>query len=370
MSSLYRRLFRYRATELRTPLEDYLTECLADIFNRLDLKRKNDFAKSHFVPQILQDRWGASESGALRMHTQHHIDIGRIDMVLFDGVTPLVAIENKVSAPVGAGENEKSHQLAIYGRWIKRKNEEFPIICLLTHSTPAPLGFSEHGVGSGGAVPHVVSWSSIAAQLATMSRDSELPIDVRTLSRELFAFLEENGMSGEFAGRDELAAAIIYLKAGSRMEYTFATIYEHLKTLGGAFNPNESIYEQALEFRTKDRVIWGYKVINHSTLRDVYFGYGIALDPKLTFRGEDTPNHDSIFLCLLAENRRSMQALRAAKDKPEKPWTYVEFDDWSTIISFRPLSPFFSEPETLAHKMIEWIDEEAGDISSFVSELS
>jgi len=54
MYSLYGKLFKYREREQRSPLEDYLTECLADLFNRLDLTAQASFTSRIFIPMSLQ----------------------------------------------------------------------------------------------------------------------------------------------------------------------------------------------------------------------------------------------------------------------------------------------------------------------------
>jgi len=71
-------------------------------------------------------------------------------------------------------------------------------------------------------------------------------------------------MSHDFAGRDEFAAAIVYLRAGSRMNYTFETIYDHIKSLKVAS-------QQTVQF-TKRACI--------STLKTASFGDGSICPPN------------------------------------------------------------------------------------------
>jgi hypothetical protein len=68
-----------------------------------------------------------------------------------------------------------------------------------------------------------------------------------------------------------------------------------------------------------------------------------------------------------AEGTKGMQSLRAAKDKPQKPWTYADLGDWSAVICFKPLHSFMADPENFAPQMIDWINEWAEDVNSFVS---
>src|SRR5204862_7986018 len=84
MQSLYGRLFRYRERPHRTPLEDYLSECLADLFNRLPHEVRLSFAQKMFVPSVFAGEWRSSVSDAatIGMKTQYQIPNGRLEIVV------------------------------------------------------------------------------------------------------------------------------------------------------------------------------------------------------------------------------------------------------------------------------------------------
>lgn len=374
MTSLYGRLFKYRAREARSPLEDYLTECLADLFNRLELSDQKSFVKEIFIPDKLGPQWDqfALSLESLRLETQYPIQGGRIDLVLFTDSNPLLAIENKITAPVAA-TGDGDNQLSTYGRWIKSsKQREFPpIVCFLSHITRPPKDFISGGDKSGGAIPHVVEWGEISAALVDLCEPStNVSAEVCMLAAELYSFLGEKDMSREFAGEKEFAAAIVYLRAGTQMNHTFDTIFEHLKEIGGHFTSGVSIHDMSLHFETKDSLIWGWKYLGHPTLSGVFFGYGIALEPNVTFRAADVPTRNSVFLCVGADDRRSIHAIRTARETPRKPWTYVEMKDWTTVISFRSLHEFMADPQSFSLQMTAWIDESKEEVNAFVSELA
>lgn len=373
MDSLYGRLFKYRSREARSPLEDYLSECFADFFNRLDLKSKKQLAKRLFIPTSLHVEWDhfAFSVEELNIETQYPISAGRIDLILSADGVPFIAVENKVSAPIGKRADGED-QLSAYGKWIRsvRPSIFVPIVCLLTHTTKPRDAFLKGGDASGRATPHVVRWSAIGTALAIFRRvDSDASDEVKMLAAELFRFLGEQNMSNEFAGRDEFSAAIVYLRAGARMDHTFSSIYLHLKTLKGQFSTNESPHEMSLHYSTKDSLIWGWKYLIHPTLNGLFFGYGISLDPAPTFRNASVPKYDAAFICVGAEDKRSIQSMRAVKDVPTKPWMYSDLGEWSAVISFKPLHQWMSEPETFSARMIEWIDSEADNVNEFVREL-
>lgn len=371
MSSVYGRLFKYRGRERRSPLEDFLSEAIADLFNRMSMEQLSELIGELFVPPALLPHWQSlvARSKRIRMETQYPIKSGRIDLVVTVDEHPTIAIENKVGAPISE-RSQDDDQLTRYGFWIKSKKREGSpaIVCLLTHLTQPNTDFYRER--NGGASPHVAKWSGVANALRRLSKNSQLSSEIRTLCAELNIFLAEKGMAGEFAGRDEFAAAVVYLRAGERMDHTFLTIYAHLKSLNGVFTSGASAQEMSLEYATKDSLIWGWKYLIHPSLFGLFFAYGIALDPAGTFKNAETPIHDSVFICIGAEDKKSIASLRASQDILQKPWMYAELSNWSAVISFKPLHEFIVEPERFSQRMIEWIDSEAAYVNAFAGSLA
>ncbi|WP_197424500.1 PD-(D/E)XK nuclease family protein [Bradyrhizobium yuanmingense] len=345
-----------------------MTECTADLFNRLDASAQKQLIRRAFLPASIQSQWDIASSAidALRMETQYAFLSGRIDLVVFADDNPLIAIENKIDAPIGAGKGDDD-QLATYGQWIVSTNQSsFPaVVCLLTHIREPSEDFLDGGKKSGGATPHVLKWGLLSAILKDVA--GGLVADTTTLISELLLFLGEMNMDHDFAGRDDFAAALVYLRAGSRMDHTFDTIYQHVKKLPGCFATGSSIHEMSLHYDTKYSLIWGWKYLSHPSLSGLFFGYGIALSPALTFAGAAAPTRDAVFLCVGAEGNRSMQALRHAKDIPEKPWTFADLGEWSAVICFKSFHSFMADPEKFAPQMIEWINEISSDVNEFVA---
>lgn len=351
---------------MRSPREDYLTECFANVFNRLPPSAQRYLVSELLIPESLKQAFDQilETAAPLKMETQHYIEGGRIDLVLYAGGHPLVAIENKINAPV------LDQQLVRYGQWIRSEAAgPIAVVCFLTHLTQPPSGFLSGRASSGHAVPHITTWAGVADLLMRLLRNKELDAAAMLLCNELRYFLEENDMSTEYAGRDEFAAALLYLRAGSLMDRTFSDIYSHIKSLDGHFRRNESSREYSLQFRTELKLIWGWAYLTHPNFNELFFGYGIALEPQTVFKGGTIPSSDSVFICLGADDRRGTSALRAARDIPEKPWTWADITDWFALVCFKPLHEFLRNPTEFAPKMISWIDDEQADVDKFVTNL-
>ncbi len=207
MVSLYGRLFTFRERPLRTPLEDFLTEALADLLNRMPPVEMREFVSKCFMPPLLdaQQAWhelaNTLSGDRLQWISRPSINVRSgtryPDLMLYAGETrPLLIVENKIGS--GIGEHDVSQmdedntevlanhtsdiqtietidQLAIYGSWLSSQCQEpWPgAIAFLTHFTPPPLGF---GLGDRSAYgvewQRVCRWRDIWSWLTRVPRHS------------------------------------------------------------------------------------------------------------------------------------------------------------------------------------------------------
>jgi hypothetical protein len=374
MQSLYGRLFKYRERPYRRPLEDFLSECLADLFNRLPPGEKAAFIERNFLPSVVKPRWASLVSTGvdIRMETQWPIPDGRLDIAILIENEPAFVIENKVSAPIGRRPNDID-QLSAYGMWLKLKSEssvcKLAVVCLLTHATNPPETFAEGRTDLYGSIPKVVRWSQIADNLRTLAQSSKLPLDIRTISNELFSFLLEQNMTSEATRLEDFAAAIIYVRAGSRMSQTFGEVFDHLSELGGIFSKGAVIADSALEFDSDRSLIQGWKYLSAAPLKTAYFGYGIALQPRRSLSNDHLPIEDSIFLCLGVETKREIRILEEQSKLLSGAWQHLSFPSNSIAIAFKPLNAVLVRPEEFAKAMIGWIDEVLPEVAELVNRM-
>jgi len=374
---MYGRLFKYRESPKRTPLEDFLTEALADFINRLPSSIRSSFIGELFIPQTASQEWASlnAADAVITANTQYQIEDGRIDLLILVNGTPTIVIENKVSAPFTSNHGAED-QLIRYGRWLQGQCPlKWPsTLCLLTHITPSPRDFLSEGARHLYQVhSKVCSWSRLGRKLDEIARSEWNDVweieRTRFLAQELFTFLRERGMTGEYAGLDEFAAAFLYLKAADKMEHTFETISVHLDSMNGVFPKLSYSYDASLWYETSNGLIWGWRCLTGS-LQNVYFGYGISKSPKQHFTGGTIPDGDSIFICVATDHKREFDILRTAATQKQKPdWTVSSIGDSIAWISFRSLSEALSNPEGFAPLMIAWIDDNKDELDRFVRDL-
>lgn len=241
--SLYGRLFTYRQREGKAPLENFLSEALADLLGRVPAEIGREIVAEMLggAPEVVETLAAIWPDGAaVSWSTQYAIvvrDSTRyIDVVLELDDTPVLAIENKVAAGF------QNDQLADYSRWIA---EAAPpdwggAAILLTHTTTAPEDFLAPERTGASRFAAVARWSALARQLGDLIAGNDEPSPWQALARELHLFLEEQGMTTEYMNAQDLAALQLYVRSSAKMTGTLWALWEPvhgtLKTVTKGYN--------------------------------------------------------------------------------------------------------------------------------------
>ena len=211
MSSLYGRLFTYRANDKQTPLENYLTEALCDLLNRLG---DDDPSKQHAFLKNLK-LFEADDSESLYFDTQVPITIpteedNRIaDFVGYINNVPVLVLEVKIGAEFTEG------QLPAYGAWLAKKGRKDAVLALLTYKTAAPEDF-KNGVGYA-VKTHVIHWRDVRQELRALQ--GSVSSVYFTLAKEFVDFLDEQEITMEAPKKEDLNKLGEYLKSGAATKW-------------------------------------------------------------------------------------------------------------------------------------------------------
>lgn len=133
-SSIYGRLYKYRESENRSKLENFLTEGLADLLQRdtalskdfiCEVLLKNRTNNSQASPDALGQTLARAECLEWRPQKSFEGMKGRPDISVFtndDGKIPIIILENKISAGFThsvstdeEGTKQEYSQLEVYG---------------------------------------------------------------------------------------------------------------------------------------------------------------------------------------------------------------------------------------------------------------
>ena len=262
--SLYGNLFRYRAGEARRPLEDYLTEALGDLLNRMPRAVMADF-----VSKLLLREEGARQNwleitnaaGVFVWSTQRQIVSKgkqyRLDLLLEVDGCPVLVVESKVghhvAVHVNALENGdmevsggdkggrvcEANQLMTYGHWLASNpahGSSFRALAMITHSTAPPDDFEQNSSNYGVPWTCMCRWSEVWRWLTDKSSllDTEGANESAAwcvLSKDLAKFIEENEMSVEMLTHLDISKLEVSIGCQSRLNATFKNIADHLKSV-------------------------------------------------------------------------------------------------------------------------------------------
>ena len=368
MSSLYGRLFAYRERHDRRPLEDFLTEALCDLMNRLPRHVMGEFVAKLFLPRDAASAWQqlVDNGGTLFWETQQHIgEYGRLDLMLSGDETPLLVVENKV------GHTGTVDQLAGYGQWLGRQvvgQTWRGVVVFLTHFTAPPDGFATGDTGTYG-VPWqcVCRWPAVWRWL-NANASTQPKTTWQALAKELADFLREKEMASETMTQHDLSALEVYLPSAARVNKLFERIWDEAvkPSWNNAIWGHEpgAVERSSIQYASNGGLIWdwGYVRPPHSPYEGKvwHLGWGIAFPEQILRWWDDAipplPKGPYAFFGLLSEDDR-----RPLPSDPQHGCWGLS-DGWSVsaldrngLIKGRAVSDFDPDPDRLAAQIMDWI---------------
>jgi hypothetical protein len=259
--SLYSRLFRYRARSDREPLEDFLSEALADLLTRMPRATLSNMLEHAFDGRLPTPLSEVIEGADLHWRTQVPANGGIADLVLFAASKPILLIENKTWSGFQdhSTEEEEANQLTTYCRWLAEK-AAIPSACavlLITGTTSFPDGYHREDGKYAVDCRGQITWAALGRWLnKVLLSDEDRESAWKQLAQELVVFLGEKNLSSEIFTASDLSAAHLFLPTKERWNATFSTIWdssEHLwrPFLGARVSP--------LDLNGEAGIIWQWR---------------------------------------------------------------------------------------------------------------
>ena len=379
MTNLYSRLFKYRSRERRAPLEDYLSEALVDLMERMPQATAVAFVAEIFLPAAARALWiDYATDKALTWVTQRATDgavRGVLDILLEVDGRPALIVENKIASgvrvhsPSTGVEDDRAPsttydvtQLGTYGAWLAGRvhADSWPgALTFLTHLTPAPSNFLKPGAPY--SIPHrrVASWAGVAGWLRRERRavalaDDTSPEPWLALAEDFIAFLEEHAMSAETITPDDVAATQLYLAPWARMQATFDQIWTRLQM----FRQEVCGRNQTVKLKyDPDRGIVSTWNFPSGEFAPVARAGWIEIGFRFPYQTEDwancgLPAHPHAFFCLSCDE----EALPLERiESPLFGWHECE----GALVAAKPLHEFSPVPEILISELCDWFEERA-----------
>lgn len=207
--SFLSQLYRYRQREQRSPLEDYLTEALAEWLRLATAAGELPAILSQLFKLDTVARAPLEDLRAVRWETQHVIGHGhdsatgkRPDLV-GRGPGIFIIIENKTWAPFTVHLDQDglacADQLTLYQRYLDKRRETTKGIALLTYATLPP----ENWKGS------CCYWKDVARYLAQTHKPKN-GTALTFMAENLLTFIKDQNMRGTRINLADIVAMPAY----------------------------------------------------------------------------------------------------------------------------------------------------------------
>lgn len=193
--SFFDRLFAFRQSDVRTPLEDFLTELFAEWLRQVTLSGRIGEVLTDLFKLTPVQLGEMSNLNAIVWETQHVIGPGH----RAEGKRPdligrcsdfFLIIESKIAAGFTQYQDEQgdADQLTLYQSYREDRKEKYGGLVLITHSTLPPADW----------VHQTVYWRAVEKYLRVFTDHglSDSVSALNYLTQQLTRFLGDNGMNG------------------------------------------------------------------------------------------------------------------------------------------------------------------------------
>jgi hypothetical protein len=359
LTSFFNKLFRYKATEKRTPLEDFLSEILVYFINQAPIDEANAFICNCFVPLTLKNTFFSICDGKrIAARTQVRITGNKcLDILLEIENQPLLIIENKIRAAFQyhmvanpADEQDDSqdiikeekeitydHQLVTYGRWLVEtvKPDQWPgIICVLTHASQPPQDFLASNSSRYHVMPHLQLWRNTYTNLKKLIElPGEISVDNswRFVGRELCAFLEINEMSSSDFSPVEISSVNVAMGPLRKLNVIFAEVGAELLQ---RFPDRFVRKDQSSHIELENSRVWGWTYFKGP--QQMYLAYGVCFSPIVgQFATANPPlaDQEQVFIVVGSDKH----AMNDDENGSPEGWSRLGDETWLFVKPF-PLS--------------------------------
>lgn len=388
--NIYSRLYKYRETPAFSPLENFITEALADIFNRLPMSGRIGFLV-WILPNACTDQLRNKCNGAkhieenkckgakhIEAKTQVPIIVAgtekRPDIIIYLDTKPLVLIEAKVNAPVHnhnrdglrarqprqseISDNDVQNQLETYSNWMRSQwqlSDDWPgAVVFLTHGTRAPEGFENNGCGDNTVIRVTRTWSEIGRWLGDNLDLKQSQMAHCALASDFNHFLGVQGLMENFITSHDIAATGLFLPSFAALNYTFDQVIRAVDNMypqlrGGRINQ---------EFWPEGNAYIAWYYLNHRFNHgNQKFGIliGICFPGDRMLECDDLagiPQHEPFFFIMINGDAEINNLLEAI---PEG-WAFIY--EGSAVVNTKPVSKFEADPDKRAEQLITWAQEQ------------
>lgn len=348
--SLYGRLFRYRARPDREPLEDFLTEALADLLTRMPRGAISSLLQSAFRSSLSRKFLDILGSAELDWRTQVAANGGIADLVLFADGKPMLVVENKTWSGFQdhSTDEQQANQITTYCRWLSEQSTmpESCAVLLLTGTTAFPEGFHRDDGHYDIACRGQITWAALGRWFAALIAGDDEPCTWKQLARELIAFLGERNLSSEIFTAADVSAAHLFLPTRERWNATFSSIWAGSEHLWRSFLSSRV---SPLDLNSEAGMIWQWRYVAADNKQGkVWVGLGLRFPDQSEWYVDIGLPQSPHFFFVIGSDASSL------RHPDELPSGWLRNDDDGEFLTYLPLSDLPSNVDEKLQKLSDW----------------
>lgn len=382
-ASLYSRLLKQQSTDKRGNLENFLTEGLCDLLNRLTGQQQRELLAALLGADSLPPQ---GRDSAIRWETQQTVFIPqygnkRPDLLGYLDGKPVFLVEVKIAAAFTYGRTQEEevnepvdvHQLQMYGQWLAEANPAGRLV-LLTWRSKAPDDFL-HATSDpkyGVAARHCITWQQVHDQLA---RRQGFP-----LGKDYREFLQEVDVATDAPDRQDFALLELFMEgASTRIRNFMKTARTRLSSefpAGMKWGAEASYQSAGYVEEPQNRLIWAWGFLDRKTSDYIYWGIYFPTDDEIPWGWKAAfpgiPRRPVIFvgmaMALPDEANRLLAEIPVAPHWQRCTGGKVSTKEESPCLAVVPLEDMLAQTEP-AEAVYNWIKSRFAEVLNAASIL-
>lgn len=351
MNSLYNRLFRYRSRQDHQPLEDFLTEALADLAGRMPREDLVELIGWCFRDTARPPNLARLNGAKVSFITQVAVPGGVADLVMYVDGRPMLVVENKTwSGFRDHGSPERpANQMTTYCKWLMEASGDAECAALLiTGTNDAPPGFHDGG-GYAVAARGQVTWASLGRWLSSRLPAVEERRTWHDLAAELIVFIREKDLDSETFTTSDLAALTLVMPAMDRWDATLRSMWSAADDIRKRFLDSR---HYSCKFQPEAGLYWNWKYEpRRSSGKKAYVGLGIRL-PEMSswYPGLQLPSSPHMIVIVSTDDGRLIHS-----GPPPEGWL-IDDEDGDRVRAL-PTSELPLDPGRRIERLNSWMRE-------------
>lgn len=370
--SIFSALYKYRESENKSQLENYLTESLVNLLNRMEKQDVIDFIRNclfmgnykrecflEFVNQL-------DNMNTFTWITQYSIKYGKNfkypDIVLLGEHKPVMIIENKIRARFTTHHEEVDdsqvteklkNQLEIYGDWLSRQNQNSALI-LLTYATPPPSDYLIKDELYKTSLRSISYWHTIHKWFKYWGNRNIENNFCGYLAIEFALFLEDKGMN-DFMNKD---LAILNLFFSNEINSKLNNLMENARNvvqniIGGCTKKPQ----QKVIYDDEDEILSDYC---HYLVKDWYLQWGLWFptgdkeDHWLAYGASPYPQAFILF----ASDKDDIPSLhKIIENRRKRSWyTSMNPEECTECVKLLNITELIADPNGFNSSFLAWLE--------------